>query len=138
MNLEYTETIKPRVSDINYGGHVGHVELMNLMHEIRVRFLKKYSLKETDIDGHVLVMRSINTTYFNQAFWDDELKITMKTKVDGVKIIFNYLIFNSTLDNKTAEAEAVMVLLDEKQEKPVRPNEFIRILSDDNNAGKHT
>ncbi len=36
MKIEYIEIIKPRISDINYGGHVGHVELIHLLHEVLV------------------------------------------------------------------------------------------------------
>ena len=133
MNLEYTDTIKPRISDINYGGHLGHVELVNLLHEIRVRFLNQYSLKETDIDGHVLIMRSINLTYKNQAFWGNNLEVKMQTRIDGAKIIFDYRIFNSTLGNETAIAEANMVLLNRGRERPAKPEIFTRMFKNDNN-----
>jgi len=136
MICEYTDTIKPRISDINYGGHLGHVELVNLLHEIRVNFLNQYSLKETDINGHVLVVRNLNMTYKNQAFWNNNLEIKMNTKVDGAKIIFDYRVFNSTLGNETAIAEVSMVLLDPEKERPVKPESFIRILRNDNNKGK--
>ena len=33
--IEYVEKIKPRISDINYGGHLGHMELLGLLHEVR-------------------------------------------------------------------------------------------------------
>ncbi len=137
MNLEYTDTIKPRISDINYGGHLGHVELLNLLHEVRVRFLNQYSLEETNIKGHVLIMRSLNLTYKNQVFWGNDLEIKMYTKIDGAKIIFDYRVFNSTLKNETAIAEAAMVLLDKEKGRLIKAEFFIRMFKNDNNEGKH-
>lgn len=138
MMLEYTDTIKPRISDINYGGHLGHVELVSLLHEVRVNFLNQYSITEVDINGHALIMRSLNLKYKNQAFWGNNLKIKMQMQLEGARIIFNYLVFNSTLENETAIANATMVLLDKKNGKPVNPEIFTRIFKkNDNNTGKY-
>lgn len=132
MNLDYTYIIRPRISDINYGGHVGHVELINLLHEVRVNFLRQFSLLETDIDGHVLMMRSLNIIYKNQAFWGNELSVNMKININGAKIIFDYTVFNTTLNNETAVAEAAMVLFDRKKERPIKPDIFIHLLKNIN------
>ena len=133
MNLEYTDTITPRVSDINYGGHLGHVELINLLHEIRVRFLNMYSLKEIDINGHILIIRHLNVTYKNQVFWNNVLAVNMKIAVDGAQIVFNYRIFNTTLNNEAAIAETKMILLNKEKQKPVKLDFFIRMLDNENN-----
>ncbi len=136
MNLEYMATIKPRISDINYGGHLGHTELINLLHEIRVRFLDQHSMHEANICGHGLVIHNINVKYHQEAYWGNELEVKMETKVDGAKIIFDYTVFNSTLKNKTATAEAVMVLVDKVTKRPVKPDIFIRKLTNGNDKGK--
>src|SRR5579871_2284608 len=132
MSFEYTDTIHPRISDINYGGHVGHIELIGLLHEVRVRFLNLYSFKETDIHGNVLIMHNLNITYNNQVFWNNVLKIEMKIKADGIKILFDYKVFNITLQNEAAFAEMKMVLLNKEKEKLTKPDNFIRILNNDN------
>lgn len=132
MIIEYIDIIEPRISDINYGGHVGHVELIYLLHEIRVRFLDKYSLQETDINGHVLVMHNLNLTYKNQVFWNNKLEVNMKTKIDGVKIIFAYHVINTTREKEAAMATMTMVLLDKKRGKPIKPDIFVKILKKNN------
>lgn len=137
MNIEYIDTIQPRISDINYGGHVGHVELINLLHEVRVKFLYLYSLKETDINGHVLIMHNLNVTYINQVFWNNKLEIKMKIKADRARILFDYKIYNITLQNEAAIAAAKMVLLNKEKERPAKPENFIRIINNDNNERKH-
>ena len=133
MNLEYTDTIRPRISDINYGGHLGHVELINLLHEVRVKFLHQYALKESDLNGHVLVVRSLNLIYKNQVFWNNDLEIKIQVTLDGAKIIFDYNVYNSSLGNETAVAEIAMILLNREKKRPAKPEIFARMLKNDIN-----
>ena len=133
MNLEYTDIIKPGISDINYSGHLGHTELVNLLHEVRLRFLNQFGVTESELDGHALMVRNLNVTYKNQVFWGNNLEVKMKTNIDGAKVIFNYRIFNSTLGNETATSEIVMVLLEKKKKRLARPEILTRILKNDTN-----
>jgi len=137
MHIEHIEIIKPRISDINYGDHVGHVELIHLLHEVRVRFLHQYSLKETDVYGHVLMMRDLSVTYKSQVFWSNELRIKMRTKLSGAKIIFDYNVFNNTSGKEAALAEAIMVLLNREKGNLVKPDIFIRTIKNDSDKGKN-
>ena len=129
--IEYVETIKPRIADINYGGHLGHVELVSLLHEIRAQFLKKHNLSEIEINGCALLMRELKLNYLKQAFWDNELKVHMTLEVDGAKIIFKYIVHNLTDSNVTAKAETVMVLADKNNQKPLKPNLFFEKFNND-------
>lgn len=128
MKIEYIEIIKPRISDINYGGHVGHVELINLLHEVRVQFLRKHHLNEIEINGGSLIVRELQIKYLNQSFWNDDLKIHLMLKIVGAKIIFHYSIYNISNDNMTANAEITMVLIDKNNPKPLKPNIFLERL----------
>lgn len=129
MIINYTDTIKIRISDINYGNHLGHTQLINLLHEIRLQFLKKNGLNEHDIDGNALVMRDLNVKYINQAFWDNEIEINMQLQNAGIKIIFTYDVNNLTLNNKTAEIITVMLLVDKKTFRPLKPNLLMETFS---------
>lgn len=128
MNLEYTDTIQPRISDINYGGHLGHIELISLLHEIRLRFLNLYSLTEDNLGGNVLLVRNLNITYKNQAYWGNNLEINMQMKISGAKILFNYNIVNLTSKNETADAEIVMVLFSKQHKRIVKPENLVRTI----------
>lgn len=118
----YQNTLRIRISDINYGNHLGHVELINLLHEVRMQFLQEYGLSEIDMKGAVLIMQHLNVTYLKQAFWNNELAIGMTCKQQGVKMIFDYVIHNLTLHNKTAVAETHMVLIDQQKQKVIKPD----------------
>ncbi len=128
MKIEYIEIIKPRITDINYGGHVGHVELIHLLHEVRVQFLRKHHLNEIEINGGSLIVRELQIKYLNQSFWNDDLKIHLMLKTVGAKIIFQYSIYNLSNDNMTANAEITMVLIDKNNQRPLKPNIFLERL----------
>jgi len=58
IKLELPETfsfrteITVRITDLNYGGHLGNADTLVLIHEARVRFLKSYGYSEIDIEGY--------------------------------------------------------------------------------------
>ncbi|MBD0333762.1 MAG: thioesterase, partial [Chitinophagaceae bacterium] len=49
-------TIPIRISDLNYGGHLGNDSILSLVHEARVQFLQQYNCKELDVYGVGLIM----------------------------------------------------------------------------------
>lgn len=129
--IEYIEKIKPRISDINYGGHLGHMELLGLLHEVRAQFLKNKNLSELEIDNCALVMKQLTLDYINQAFWDNELEIRMVVESNKAKIIFTYIVYNLEKNNLTAKAEASMVLFNKNTQKIFKPNLFFEKLEYD-------
>lgn len=137
MIIEYSETIKPRIYDINYGGHLGHIELIKLLHEVRAQFLKKHQVCETEIDGCVLMMRQLSVTYLNEAFWDNELIANMTLEFNKAKIIFKYIVLNLSTNNLTAEAEATMVLVNKQNHKIVNPRLFFEKIKGDRKSRRN-
>ncbi len=47
--FDFSTEIPVRISDINYGGHLGHDSVLSLTHEARVRLLHKYGFTEIEI-----------------------------------------------------------------------------------------
>ncbi|HSW68639.1 MAG TPA: acyl-CoA thioesterase [Gammaproteobacteria bacterium] len=135
MTIEYVKTIKPRITDINYGGHLGHIELIGLLHEVRVQFLNNHNCNEFEIDGCALFMKTLQLDYINQAFWNEQLKIQMSLVSEGARIIFKYIVNNLVRNNTTAKAEAIMVLVSKKNQKPLKPDLFFETLNNDKNPG---
>jgi len=62
-----------RITDINYGNHVGNDAFVSLIHEARVRFLKQYHYSEENIEGLVLLIADLAVTYQSQCFYGDKL-----------------------------------------------------------------
>ena len=49
--FQFQTEIQVRISDINYGGHLGNDALLALLQEARVQMLKQYKWSEVDIEG---------------------------------------------------------------------------------------
>ncbi|HHP7234318.1 MAG TPA: acyl-CoA thioesterase [Desulfobacterales bacterium] len=83
IRLELPETlpfhteIPVRISDINYGNHLGNDAVLSLAHEARVRFLKQHGFSELDIDGVGLIIADAVIVYKNQAFYGDVLTVSV-------------------------------------------------------------
>lgn len=81
IKLEFPETVHfstnllVRITDINYGGHLGNDSLLGIVHEARLQFLKKYGWTELDICGSGLIMTDALILFRGESFHGDSLQI---------------------------------------------------------------
>ncbi len=73
----FTTLLTVRISDINYGNHVGNDSIVSMIHEARVQFLQSLSYTELNIEGLGLIMSDLAVTYKKQLFYGDELAIAI-------------------------------------------------------------
>ncbi|RYF84358.1 MAG: thioesterase, partial [Chitinophagaceae bacterium] len=53
----FNTTVPVRITDLNYGGHVGNDALLGIIHEIRMQFLKSLGYSsELEVAGSALIM----------------------------------------------------------------------------------
>lgn len=74
-NFNYQTEINVRISDINYGGHLGNDSILSIIHESRIRFLNEYGFSEKDIFGLGIIMSDTAIEYKEEVFYGDKLKI---------------------------------------------------------------
>ena len=73
----YRENLSIRISDINYGGHMGHDRILSYCHEVRVNYLKALNGSEQDFLGAGLIMRDSSTLYKAEGFQGDRITIEL-------------------------------------------------------------
>ncbi len=66
---------KVRVSDLNYGNHLGNDAVLSLLHEGRMQFLNSFGWDEMDLAGVGLIMADSAIEYKSEGFLGDRLKI---------------------------------------------------------------
>ena len=66
--------IAVRISDTNYGGHLGNDALLALIHEARVRFFSAMGFSELDVGGRGIIMADSSIQYRSEAFQGERLK----------------------------------------------------------------
>jgi acyl-CoA thioesterase FadM len=70
----FTTLIAVRVTDLNYGRHLGNDAVLGLVHEARFRFLRAHGLSELDFEGCGLILADAAIRYRAEAFAGDELR----------------------------------------------------------------
>lgn len=66
-----------RITDINYGRHVGNDALLGLLHEARLRFLAHFGFSEEDIGGVGMLMGDAVVQFKAVSVRGDELIVEM-------------------------------------------------------------
>ena len=50
-SFQFTTEITIRITDLNYGGHVGNDTVLSIIHEARMQFLRHYGHTEMNFGG---------------------------------------------------------------------------------------
>lgn len=72
---DFSTEIPLRISDINYGGHLGHDSILSLTHEARVRFFGSLGFTELDVDGPGIILSDVAIVYKSEGFYGDTVVI---------------------------------------------------------------
>ncbi|MGH2643351.1 MAG: acyl-CoA thioesterase [Chitinophagaceae bacterium] len=74
-SFSFSTDIPVRITDINYGGHVGNDSLLSILHEARLQYLQSIGCTELDACGIGLIMANAAIIYKGEGFQGDILKI---------------------------------------------------------------
>jgi len=69
----FKTSLRVRITDLNYGGHVGNDRFLSFLHELRVQFLGHRNILEVNSEGIGLIISHAAIDYLDQAFHGDEL-----------------------------------------------------------------
>ena len=74
----FTTALPVRITDLNYGAHLGNDALLSLLHEARVQFLAHLGTAEFDPATKLgFIMADVAIEYKGEAFYGDVLTIRM-------------------------------------------------------------
>jgi len=76
-NFHFATTLTIRVTDLNYGGHVGNDSFLSLIQEARQQFLKSHGYEELSIAGFGLIMTDVAIEFKKELNYGDQLKISV-------------------------------------------------------------
>lgn len=74
-SFHFTTEIPVRITDINYGGHLGNDSMLSIIHEARVRLLMEHGWTEFDAGGAGIIMTDSAIVYKSDAFYGESLRI---------------------------------------------------------------
>jgi acyl-CoA thioester hydrolase len=76
--FSFSMELQVRITDVNYGRHLGNDTLLALLHEARAQYLSHHGYSEENIEGAGMIMTDAAVIYEGQAFHGDRLKIEVK------------------------------------------------------------
>ena len=122
----FSTEIPVQVTDINYAGHLGNDKVLSYIHEVRVRFLKKFGFTELDVDGTGTIMVHATIIYKTEAFHGDILKIEVAPgNFHKLGCDFFYRLTNAKTGKEIARAKTGLIFFDyEKQKMVSMPKKF--------------
>ncbi len=76
-SFSFSTTINIRITDLNYGGHVGNDVFMSLVHEARQQFLIHHGYTELDFAGTSLIMADAAMEYKRELYYGNAVRISV-------------------------------------------------------------
>ena len=71
----FEHRVPVRITDLNYGNHLGHDALVSILHEARARFFRAFGMSEADVDGVGIILVDLAVRYQAQVFYGQTLRI---------------------------------------------------------------
>jgi 4-hydroxybenzoyl-CoA thioesterase len=69
--------IAVRISDINYGGHLGNDAILSIAHEARIRFLADLGYSEKNIENISIILSDAAIVFRSESYYGDVLLISI-------------------------------------------------------------
>jgi acyl-CoA thioesterase FadM len=88
--FSFYTSLTVRVTDLNYGNHVGNDNVLSFLQEARMHFLQSIGYSELDLDGVSLIMTDAALVFKNEMYYGDELLISVRP-VDISRVGFDLL-----------------------------------------------
>ncbi|MHB1372701.1 MAG: acyl-CoA thioesterase [Thauera sp.] len=76
-HFAFSTTITLLLSHINYGNHLDNAQLLGVVSEARLRFLKSMGYSELDAEGVGIIVADAALQYRSEAFHGETMKVEM-------------------------------------------------------------
>jgi acyl-CoA thioesterase FadM len=106
-SFSFSTSFAVRITDLNFGAHVGNDTVLSFAHEARVRYLQSLGYHELDLDGVGLIMADAALVFKNEIYYGDELLISIQA-VEFSRVGFD-LIYK--MEKKAADQSLLVVAL---------------------------
>lgn len=133
-NFSFSTQIAVRITDINYGNHLGNDAVLGLLHEARMQFLQKAGYSELNLAGVGLIMADVAMELKAEAFYGDVLTAYVAAgDFSNVGFDLYYKLVKSESRKVVALAKTGMVCFNYDQRKIAAvPDEVRRTMTGEN------
>jgi acyl-CoA thioesterase FadM len=127
-----TVIIPVRITDINYGNHVGNNAFVSIIHDARVQWLQQYGYSELNIESTGLIQADLAVEFKNEGFYGDVIEVKISAgDITAVSFELYYQLSVNRNDKSIilvlAKTGMVCYDYDAKKVKPI-PEKFKQLL----------
>ena len=103
--FSFTANTPVRITDVNFGGHVGNDTILSIVHEARAQFFTHCGYTELDFAGAGTIMSDVAIEYKNQTYYGDTILASVAVG-EITKVAFDLFY---KLEKRSAEGRLVPV-----------------------------
>lgn len=128
----FSTLIPIRITDINYGNHLGNDAVLSIFHEARMQYLESVGYTELNFAGTGLIMSDVAIEFKAEAFYGETLKAYVTvSEFSRAGFELYYKLVKGEEETIVATARTGMVCFDYTRRKVVAvPEEAVKKLSE--------
>ncbi len=118
----FSTTIPVRITDINYGNHLGNDTFLSLIHEARMQFFGQYGYTELQFAGVGLIMADVAIEFKQEVLYGDAVTIYVTANgFDklGFDIFYKIIVAKNGIEVLAGKAKTGMICFDYALKKKV-------------------
>lgn len=117
--VHFSTELTVRITDLNYGNHLGNHAIAGLLHEARVAMLAEYGLNELNIGNNTsLIQGDLVIVFKNEGHYGHKLLFELSIdEMTNASFDVYYHVKNQALDKTLALAKTRMVCFDYENKK---------------------
>lgn len=128
-----TVQVDVRITDLNYGNHVGNDAMVGIIHEARMQWLAMHGFTELDMAGTSLIMAGLSVEFVNESFYRNRLTIHLSAGMitsAGFELYYDVRCLRDGVEQIICRARTDMVCFDYVNRKvKALPEKIRKILS---------
>ena len=130
--FSFSIVIPVRITDLNYGVHVGNDTILSLIHEARMQFLSSFGYTEMDFEGSSLIMSDVGIEFKSELFYGDLLKAYVAiSDMNRVGFDIYYKLVKNSGETLVVIAKTALICYDYQNKRvmsiPVKAREKFKI-----------
>ncbi len=128
----FTVDLPVRISEVNYGNHLGHAALTSLIHQTKILYFREFNIDERNINGNGAIVKRLEIDYKGEAHFDDMLHVNVRVNaITRTTCILEYVVTKNEANTPVTHVFETLAFINYESRKPVRTPDEIKAMSAD-------
>jgi acyl-CoA thioester hydrolase len=118
-----------RITDVNYGNHVGNDAFVSIIHEARLQWLKQKGYSELNFGGSGLIMGDLFAEFKSESFYGDIISVSLfagEISRVSFELYYQLITERNGVNILLANCKTTMICFDYAIKKPASLSEEVK------------